>query len=149
MTTDADRSGISEELEAGRTYYLKKIEAPFGMRLSEEVYPIALEEGDVRSVSAFPVTDDEWSGRVVVKKAGEADEPLSGAVFGLYEWSETAGEYQFREDLTGAVCQQPPVLYKGEPGAVPCRRKGSPGRLYLPELEPGDGPDRRRRGSHL
>ncbi len=97
LETGEDGSGTAVFEGKEGTYYLKEITAPTGTVKSEQVYPVDLTYGSTQEIPVVEASNQEWSGRVSLRKKGPSGERLEGAVFALEEWD--GEQYQFRENL--------------------------------------------------
>jgi len=93
MTTNANGYAKSTGLAPGN-YWVKETYAPIGYAINTGVVGVTVKSGQTYSITASSVKNQEWVARFAVTKVDSATGGrLSGAVFALYEWSVSAGEY--------------------------------------------------------
>lgn len=81
LTTDADGTATSKLLDEG-SYYLLETSAPEGYLIDDTRHAVSIpQNGTTISVE---LSDTQIKGYVELTKVGEQDDPLEGAVYGIY-----------------------------------------------------------------
>ncbi len=82
LTTDENGEAISPFLLCD-SYYLKEITPPIGYNLNEDIIPFSISrQGQMVSLE---VSNTIICGKVQILKIGEENNPLQGAIFGIYD----------------------------------------------------------------
>ncbi|WP_422388196.1 MSCRAMM family protein [Clostridium baratii] len=72
------------DIEVG-DYYVKEIKAPKGYELSNEVYDVVIESGKANKIDLKEVVNKIIKGNALLYKVDDQNNPLQGAVFGVYK----------------------------------------------------------------
>jgi len=81
LTTDADGTATSKLLDEG-SYYLLETSAPEGYLIDDTRHDVSISQNG--STLSIEMTDTQIKGYVELTKVGEQDDPLEGAVYGIY-----------------------------------------------------------------
>ena len=86
----SDKDGIVEVkgLKVGK-YYLKEVKSPDGYLLSDKQYPFEIIRGNNITIDLGNVENIFVNGSVKLEKVDEENKPLNGALFGLYNASDS------------------------------------------------------------
>jgi uncharacterized surface anchored protein len=91
QTTDANGVATFTNLELGRIYYYREVEAPSGYLLDSTVHSVTIGTGTETTVQTKSVTaeDEEALGNIVITKVDNSTKPqtLSGVTFTLYYYN--------------------------------------------------------------
>lgn len=97
LTTGADGKALSAILDEDE-YYLKETSAPEGYLIDDSRHTVSVpQNGTTLSVE---LSDTQIKGYVALTKVGEQDDPLEGAVYGLYA-SDDSLVYKLTSDEKG------------------------------------------------
>ncbi|AIY84032.1 choice-of-anchor A domain protein [Clostridium baratii str. Sullivan] len=123
QTVISDKEGNVKftDIEAG-IYYVKEIKAPKGYELSNEFYDVVIESGKANKIDLKEVVNKIIKGNALLYKVDDQNNPLQGAVFGVYKEDGTKIS-EVISDKDGKV--EVLDLY--------------PGRYYLQEISAPDG----------
>ena len=86
QTVISDKEGNVKftDIELG-DYYVKEIKAPKGYELSNEVYDVVIESGKANKIDLKEVVNKIIKGNALLYKVDDQNNPLQGAVFGVYK----------------------------------------------------------------
>ncbi len=109
ITTDDNGNFAFEHIKYGK-YIVAEIEAPEGYVLTDEVFPIAIDEND--KIIEITVKNEKIKGNVHIEKYDSLnDEKLSGAEFTVYIDSNGNGIYDEDESIYGTLTEIENGLY--------------------------------------
>ncbi len=91
VTTEKDGKFIFKDIVYGK-YIVAEIQSPTGYILTEETFPVSISKNN--EVITVKISNEKIRGNIEGIKIGESDEPLSGAVIGLF----ADGESDFSAD---------------------------------------------------
>ena len=86
VTTEKDGRFIFKDIEYGK-YIVAEIESPEGYILTEKTFPVSVSTDN--EVITVKISNEKIKGNIEGIKVGESDEPLSGAVIGLFADGES------------------------------------------------------------
>ena len=86
VTTEKDGKFAFEDIEYGK-YIVAEIESPEGYILTEKTFPVSVSTDN--EVITVKISNEKIKGNIEGIKVGESDEPLSGAVIGLFADGES------------------------------------------------------------
>lgn len=123
ITTDSN--GVAEYELAPGSYYLLELKAPKGYALQKDKTGFAITAGETAELTILNALIDSGAssgGLRLIKKAEGTGDPLSGAVFGIYQASNDAKVAEVTTDSNGVA-----------------EYELAPGSYYLRELKAPDG----------
>ncbi|MCK5129128.1 MAG: Cys-Gln thioester bond-forming surface protein, partial [Clostridiales bacterium] len=85
LTTDENGKALSKHLVYG-DYYLKEITPPVGYNLNEDIISFSINRQG--QTVRFEASNTIIRGKVQILKTGEEDNPLQGAIFGIYDTND-------------------------------------------------------------
>ena len=91
VTTEKDGKFIFKDIVYGK-YIVAEIQSPTGYILTEETFPVSISKNN--EVITVKISNEKIRGNIEGIKIGESDEPLAGAVIGLF----ADGESDFSAD---------------------------------------------------
>ena len=86
VTTEKDGRFIFKDIEYGK-YIVAEIESPEGYILTEKTFPVSVSTDN--EVITVKISNEKIKGNIEGIKVGESDEPLNGAVIGLFADGES------------------------------------------------------------
>ena len=86
VTTEKDGKFIFKDIVYGK-YIVAEIQSPTGYILTEETFPVSISKNN--EVITVKISNEKIRGNIEGIKVGESDEPLSGAVIGLFADDES------------------------------------------------------------
>ena len=86
VTTEKDGRFIFKDIEYGK-YIVAEIESPEGYILTDKTFPVSVSTDN--EVITVKISNEKIKGNIEGIKVGESDEPLSGAVIGLFADGES------------------------------------------------------------
>ena len=86
VTTEKDGKFIFKDIVYGK-YIVAEIESPEGYILTEKTFPVSVSTDN--EVITVKISNEKIKGNIEGIKVGESDEPLSGAVIGLFADGES------------------------------------------------------------
>lgn len=112
MTDTSDNNGFFEfkKIKYGE-YVVAEIKAPTGYVLTDEIFPVVIDEND--ETISIEIINTEIKGSVVVNKYdAETDTPLSGAAFSVYLDRNSNGIVDDNEYIIGVLSEVSKGVYK-------------------------------------
>ena len=86
VTTEKDGKFIFKDIVYGK-YIVAEIQSPTGYILTEETFPVSISKNN--EVITVKISNEKIRGNIEGIKIGESDEPLAGAVIGLFADGES------------------------------------------------------------